>query len=299
MIKNIFITFIFLILIKTTKAQNNGFAEVQLTDNNSDNRYSSYNRDGTLILFESNRDGHWQIYTMNIDGKNQKRLFKSDANDRRPTFHPDKNIILFESDRTGVNEIYTFNAENQIIKKIPIKLTGNKYFAKYFANGVELLFTHEEEPGNTNIYRVHKKGKLMKKLVDTDFLISNPKPNRRGNLILFHSNNNNDLKDTDAIQGYNIHKKEIFTVSIFKGNSTDASWPNRTNRIVFSHIDDKETSTSEIYTMPIDGSRKRRITFNTQNDILPHWSPNDINILVTRQGEKYDQIFKILLKEEL
>ena len=297
MFKNIFLIFLFFIAIKTSKAQDNGFAEVQLTNNNSDNRYSSYNRDGTLILFESNRDGRWQIYTMDIDGKNQKRLFSSNANDRRPTFHPDKNIVLFESDRTGTNEIYTYNAETQAIKKVPIKLSGNKYFAKYFSNGVELLFTHEEKPGNTNIYRVHKKGKLMKKLVDTDFLISNPKPNRRGDLILFDSNNN--LNGTNVIQGYNVHIKEVFTVSLFKGNSKDPSWPNRTNRIVFSHFDNKETSTSEIYTMPIDGSRKRRITFNNQNDILPHWSPNDINILVTREGEKHQQIFKILLKEEL
>ena len=298
MVKNIFLVFLCLITFKTIKAQDKGFVEVQLTDNNSDNRYSSYNRDGTLILFESNRDGHWQIYTMDIDGKNQKRLFKSNANDRRPTFHPDKNIVLFESDRTGTNEIYTFNAENKVIKKIPIKLSGNKYFAKYFSNGVEIVFTHEETPNHTSMYRVHKKGKLLKKLVDNEVFISYPKPNRRGDLILFHSNETN-LDKSEVINAYNVLEKEVLKVSFFKGISKDGSWPNKSKRIVFSHIGDNETSTSEIYTMPLDGSRKRRLTFNNQNDILPHWSPNDINILVTRQGEKYQQVFKLLLKEKL
>lgn len=44
-------------------AQDNGYQEIQLTHNNSDNRYASYNQEGELIVFESNRDGNWQIYT--------------------------------------------------------------------------------------------------------------------------------------------------------------------------------------------------------------------------------------------
>lgn len=298
MIKYTFIILFSLIAIKTTEAQDQGFVEVQLTNTNSDNRYASYNRDGTLILFESNRDGYWQIYTMDIDGKNQKRLFKSNANDRRPSFHPDKNIVLFESDRTGTNEIYTFNAENKAIKKVPIKLDGNKYFAKYFSNGVELAFTHEESNGSTSLYRVNKNGKLLKKLVANDDVISYPKPNRRGDIILFYSNEKDFVK-SEVINTYNVLEKEDSKLTFFKGNSKDASWPNRTNRIVFSHIDDTVAPTYELYTMPLDGSRKRRITFNSQNDILPHWSPNDINILVTREGDNYQQIFKILLKEKL
>jgi len=296
--KYVFLIFIFFITSQAIDGQENGFVEVQLTNNNSDNRYSSYNKEGTLILFESNRTGNWQIYTMDIEGKNQKRLFTSKSNDRRPTFHPDKNIVLFESDRTGINEIYTFNMGSKVINKIPIKLSGNKYYAKYFSNGIELAFTYEETSGNTSLYRVHKKGKLLKKLVANDYLISNPKPNRRGDIILYHSNEN-DLGNSEVLNTYNVLKKEVSKITFFKGSSKDASWPNRTNRIVFSHINDTINSTSEIYTMPIDGSRKRRITFNNQDDILPHWSPNDINILVTRQVEKHQQIFKILLKEKL
>ena len=57
MIKNTFVILFCLIAIKTTQAQDQGFVEVQLTNTNSDNRYASYNRDGTLILFVSNREG--------------------------------------------------------------------------------------------------------------------------------------------------------------------------------------------------------------------------------------------------
>ncbi len=53
-----------LIFLFTTKsiAQDLGYKEVQLTHKAFDDRYISYNSEGTVIIFESNRDGHWQIY---------------------------------------------------------------------------------------------------------------------------------------------------------------------------------------------------------------------------------------------
>lgn len=285
-------------VINPIDAQENGFKEVQLTNGDYDDRYATYNKDGSLILFESNRSGRWQIYTMDIDGKHQKRMIVSNANDRRPTWHPYKNIILFESDRSGTSEIYTFDVSSNTTKRINIPLIGDKHYGQFFGNGVELLFSYEKKPGEHTIYRVHKKGKLLRKLVDNGSMNSYPKTNKRGDVILYHSDKNN-TNDTDVIYTYNVILKENSKLTLFKDDSEFGSWPNKTNRIALSTIIDKVTSTSEIYTMQLDGSRKRRITFNDMNDILPHWSPNDINLLVTREGEKYQHIVKILLKEGL
>jgi TolB protein len=289
---------LFSFVICFTHAQENGYEEIKLTNGDYDNRYATYNKNGTLILFESNRDGRWQVYTMDINGGNQKRIIVSNANDRRPTWHPYKNIILFESDRSGTNELYTFDIGSNKTKRVNIPLIGNKYFGQFVGNGVELLFSYEKKTGEHNIYRVHKKGKLLRKLVDNGSLNSYPKTNRRGNIILYHSDKNN-MDDTDVIYTYNVILKENSKLTLFKDDCKHGSWPNKGNRIVLSTIIDNVTKTSEIYTMQSDGSRKRRITFNDKNDILPHWSPNDINLLITREGEKYQNIFKILLKEEL
>jgi len=67
---------IFLFIIKSI-AQDLGYKEVQLTHNNFDDRYASYNSEGSLIIFESNRDGQWQIYSMDINGNQQKRVITS------------------------------------------------------------------------------------------------------------------------------------------------------------------------------------------------------------------------------
>ena len=83
-----------LFMSTTISAQVNSYKEVQLTNTNSDNRYASYNKDGEVIVFESNRDGHWQVYIMDVNGNKQERIIVSESNDRRPTWHPYKNIIL-------------------------------------------------------------------------------------------------------------------------------------------------------------------------------------------------------------
>lgn len=40
------------------------------------------------IVFESNRDGNWEIYVMNIDGSKQKRLTYDSAHDEFPSWSP-------------------------------------------------------------------------------------------------------------------------------------------------------------------------------------------------------------------
>ena len=48
-----------------------------------------------------------------------------------------------------------------------------------------------------------------------------------------------------------------------------------------------------------DGIDKKQITFNNTVDILPNWSPNGQNLLVTRKiGNKY-QIVRVFLNHPL
>lgn len=67
------------------------------------------------LVFASGRDGHTQIYTMNMDGSGQARLTNNGANDDAPRFSPDGTKIVFRSDRddpsTGAGDIYVMNAD--------------------------------------------------------------------------------------------------------------------------------------------------------------------------------------------
>lgn len=61
---------------------------------------------GDKIAFISDRDGNFEIYTMNSDGSAQQRLTSNPADDLHPVFSPDGQKILFHSNRSGNYDLY-------------------------------------------------------------------------------------------------------------------------------------------------------------------------------------------------
>jgi len=71
----------------------------------------AWSPDGTRIAFMSNRDGNPEIYVMNSDGSNLRRLTNHPGNDASPTWSPAGNQVAFTSDRAGTPQIYVVDAD--------------------------------------------------------------------------------------------------------------------------------------------------------------------------------------------
>jgi Tol biopolymer transport system component len=67
--------------------------------------------DGKRIAFTSSREGNDDVYVMNPDGSNVKRLTNHPEGDQWPSWSPDGKRIAFQSYRDGNWEIYVMNAD--------------------------------------------------------------------------------------------------------------------------------------------------------------------------------------------
>ena len=90
----------------------------QLTNDFSLTLTPSWSPDGSKIIFGSNHEGNFEIYTMNPDGSNQKNISMSSSDDIVGYWSRDNSTIFFSSDRDGISEIYSMNPDGSSQKRI-------------------------------------------------------------------------------------------------------------------------------------------------------------------------------------
>ncbi|HEY7818687.1 MAG TPA: hypothetical protein VIG29_10740, partial [Vicinamibacteria bacterium] len=77
-----------------------------LTDGLGDDRLPDVSRDGSAVVFQSYRNGTWDIFRINADGSSSEALTSGPSDDREPVFSPNGNQVAFSSDRSGNYEIW-------------------------------------------------------------------------------------------------------------------------------------------------------------------------------------------------
>ncbi len=79
-----------------------------------DNWSPDWSPDGQTIAFQSNRDviqNGFDLYTVNIDGTNERPLFVGKGNQYHPDWSPDGKAIAFVNDAEGNADIWIANAD--------------------------------------------------------------------------------------------------------------------------------------------------------------------------------------------
>ena len=122
----------------------------------------TWSPDGLQIAFRSDilHVGNWDIYLIDIDGQNLKRLTTNRQEDHYPAWSPDGSEIAFSSDRSGQSQIYVMNLIGR--KKIR-QLTGLPFSGKgpaWSPEGNQIAFGGQKEDDlkSIGIYVVDAEG---------------------------------------------------------------------------------------------------------------------------------------------
>ena len=78
----------------------------------------AWSPDGRQMTFTSNRDGNPELYVMNADGTDVRRLTTHPAIDTTPAWSPQGHQIAFTSDRTGSPQIYVVGVDGTGLRRI-------------------------------------------------------------------------------------------------------------------------------------------------------------------------------------
>ena len=73
---------------------------------------------GKTIAYYAKIKGNWDVYLIDVDGKNKKRLTTHSGFDGEPSWSPDGAKVAFSSDRSGSSQIYTVDIRSQKVEKV-------------------------------------------------------------------------------------------------------------------------------------------------------------------------------------
>ena len=68
--------------------------------------HPAWSPNGDKIVFNSQRDGNYEIYAMNADGSNVRRITHHNERDDYPTWHPNGKKLGYVSERDGKYDLY-------------------------------------------------------------------------------------------------------------------------------------------------------------------------------------------------
>lgn len=123
-------------------------------------------RDGTKIVFTSNRDGDDEIYVVNVDGTGLVQLTTNSFADNWPSWSPGGTKIAFTTDRDGNSEIYSMNADGSAV----VNLTSDVNFdwsASWSHDGAKIAFASDRYDGYLDVLFMNSDGSAVTRVTNT------------------------------------------------------------------------------------------------------------------------------------
>ncbi len=222
------------------------------------------------LVFNSDREGDWEIYRMDDQGLNQINLMDALGNDKAPAWSPDGTRIAFHSDRTGIDDIYVMdaNGDNQI--NLTNRPDADDRSPAWSPDGTRIAFQSNRD-GNTEVYVMDANGDNPINLSNNAASDGKPTWSPDGTWIAFMSSRDGD--------------EEIFVMDADGGNQTqltqnsvsdaEPAWSPDGTHIAFHSQRD---GNFEIYLMQPDGSLQTNLTNDTGDDARPSWSADSSQI---------------------
>ena len=265
------------------------------------------------ITFVSDRDGNSEIYVMDNDGGNPRRLTNNPDGDFQPSWSPDGKRIVFRSNRDGLmgpfgttSDIYVMDADGGNQQRLT-ENPGGGGSPSWSPDGERIAFeSFKMDRGggflHFDIYVMDadegNPQNLTNNNPDND---QHPSWSPDGKRIVFSSQREGhfigDFGTTSDI--YVMDANESNQQRLTKNRQYDWNpvWSPDGERIAFESARKGDLQNLEIYVMDADGGNQQRLTENRVHDGSPSWSPDGERIAFESDRKRNSENFEIYVMD--
>jgi Tol biopolymer transport system component len=222
-----------------------------------------YAPDGKTIAFASARAGTLDLYLMDADGSDTRRLTTTVGNQSEPTWSPDGSQIAYQSDENG-DHIYVMQADG----------TGAHRLTKDLAPEIEPAWSPDGAwiaysrrlPGTEvrEIWISHPDGTGRRRLTAVDGVAYAPAWSPDGKTIAFSTQQGTSHYEIATV---GLDGKGLRTLTRSTEDAFEPAWSPDGKTLAFSRA-------GSIVTIAPDGSSPQVLTDPDGNDSSPDWNPH-------------------------
>lgn len=229
------------------------------------NNNPSWSADGQRILFYSNRDGNYALYSVSVDDPaDVKKLTGSEHNYSYPVSSPDGRKIAFSSKRGDDADIFVMDEDGSGEIRLR-KPGGDERAPKWSPDGKRFVYESTRD-GRREIYLVNADGSGERRLTENEVTDHSPAWFPDGRKIVFSSKRDG----TYRIYSINADGSDERQLTDGKDHATGPSVSPDGRKIVYAAGEDP----MEIFVMEADGGNPRQLTDLKVVAMAPVWSPD-------------------------
>jgi TolB protein len=284
--------------------------EVRQLTFGGENAEAYFSFDGKRLVFQSTRDGKAcdQIYAMNIDGSDLRRISNGEGRTTCSYFLKDGEHVIFSSTHLGKKDcpprpdfskgyvwalypeydIFTSKADGSDLKRLT-DLPGYDAEATVSPDGTKIVFTSDRS-GDVELYVMDIDGKNVKQLTNTPGYDGGAFFSHDGKKIVYRASRPEgaELEEYKALLKEHLvrpSKLDIYVMNADGSNPVRLTDNGKANfapfftpddkRVIFaSNMDDPQKRNFDLYLVNLDGTGLERVTYNDTFDGFPMFSPD-------------------------
>ena len=225
---------------------------------------------GSLVAFQSDRDGDSEIWVVSDDGTGLRQLTRNVHADTAPTWTPDGERIVFASDRGGNFDLYKMNASGGDVVRLT-STHADEFDPVVSPDGRRVAF-ESNAPGNWDIFVMSLNGgdqtnlsRSLRRDQDPAWSPDTSSSSARIAYTTVHNRNN-----ADVVTAFVNAPGQSRTIVEGSSSDFDPNW-SVDNQIVFTR---RAGAARDLFVVDPDGSDLRDVATGSTDDWGAVWADN-------------------------